>query len=88
MLEYTVTFARSARKELQDLPPGIAERMLAKIECLALQPRPVGCAKLKGQKDIWRIRLGDHRIVYTINDTRRTVDISVIRHRKDVYRNL
>jgi mRNA interferase RelE/StbE len=85
--EYAITFARSARKELEKLPAAIAERIFNRIEALALEPRPTGCMKLRGQKDIWRIRVGDYRVVYVINDAKHTIDISVIRHRKDVYRD-
>ena len=59
---------------------------MEKIETLALNPRPTGCKKLSGAKDLWRLRVGDYRMVYKIDDARRIVDIAVIRHRRDVYR--
>ena len=83
---YTITFARSARKELQSLPTDVAERLLKRIESLITNARPVGCKKLSGSKDLWRLRVGDYRVVYKIDDSRRTVDVSVVRHRREVYR--
>jgi mRNA interferase RelE/StbE len=88
MADYSISFARSARKELERLPGDIAGRVLAKVEALAGNPRPVGVIKLHGQKNLWRLRVGDYRVVYSIDDFSRTVDVSIIRHRRDVYRGL
>ena len=88
MADYSISFARSARKELERLPGDIADRILAKVELLAGNPRPVGVIKLHGQKNLWRLRVGDYRIVYSIDDFSKTVDVSIIRHRRDVYRTL
>lgn len=86
MPTYEITFARSARKELQALPLNVTERILTKIESLASNPRPPGCKKLSGPTRLWRLRVGDYRIVYGIDDEERLVDISVIRHRSVAYR--
>ena len=86
MPEYKISVARSARKELQVLPLDVAERVLQKIESLAVFARPVGCKKLSGSVDLWRIRVGDYRVVYRIDDERHMVDVTVVRHRRDVYR--
>jgi mRNA interferase RelE/StbE len=83
---FTVTFARSARKELQSLPIAVAARILKKVEALSKNPRPVGSKKLIGAKDLWRLRVGDYRVVYKIDEADGTVDISVVRHRSEVYR--
>ena len=88
MPEYKITFARSARKELEKLPPHIAERILDRVEDLSAVPRPAGSLKLKGESSLWRIRIGDYRVIYAINDLKRVLDISFIRHRKDVYRDI
>ena len=88
MAEYSITFARSARKELERLPGDTAERILAKIESLAGNPRPVGVIKLHGQKNLWRLRAGDFRVIYAIDDFAKLVDVSIIRHRREVYRGL
>jgi mRNA interferase RelE/StbE len=60
---------------------------LERIENLVSTPRPVGSLKLKGEDDLWRIRIGDYRVVYGSDDLKRNVDVTVIRHRKDVYRD-
>ena len=88
MPEYSVTFARSARKEMEKLPPQIAERILDRVETLAANPRPAGSLKLKGKVNLWRIRMGDYRVVYEIDDRNLIVDVSIVRHRKDVYRDI
>jgi mRNA interferase RelE/StbE len=85
--EYAVTFSRSARKELEEFPPQLVERIFPKIESLALQPRPAGCKKLKGAQNLWRIRVGDYRVVYSLDDSRRAVDIVAVRHRSEAYRD-
>jgi mRNA interferase RelE/StbE len=83
---YAVTFARSARKELTSLPAATAGRLLARIRALADEPRPRGCKKIRGAERVWRIRVGDHRVVYRIDETLGTVDVITVRHRRDVYR--
>jgi mRNA interferase RelE/StbE len=88
MADYSISFARSARKELERLSSDVAARILAKIEGLSDNPRPGGVIKLHGQKGLWRMRVGDYRIIYSIQDSNWTIDVSVIRHRRDVYRDL
>jgi mRNA interferase RelE/StbE len=53
---------------------------------LASNLRPHGCVKLQGADDLWRIRVGEYRVIYAIGDDRRIVDISAVRHRRDAYR--
>jgi mRNA interferase RelE/StbE len=60
--------------------------VLAAIERLAANPRPAGCTKLVGSENDWRIRVGDWRVLYTIDDKAEVVDIAAIRHRSDAYR--
>jgi mRNA interferase RelE/StbE len=88
MADYSIGFARSAHKELERLPGDVAGRILAKIEMLVENPRPAGVIKLHGQENLWRLRVGDYRVVYAINDFSKMVDISVIRHRREVYRGM
>ena len=87
MAEYAITFSRSARKELERLPRQLVERVFPKIESLAFQPRPAGCKKLKGAQNLWRIRVGDYRVVYSVNGSSRIVDITAVRHRSEAYRD-
>jgi mRNA interferase RelE/StbE len=75
----------SARKELERLPGKLIERIFPKLEGLALEPRPAGCKKLKGGQREWRIRVGDYRVVYTVDDEKLLVSVMRIRHRSEVY---
>jgi mRNA interferase RelE/StbE len=86
MPQYAIVFARSARKELQDLPRILAEHILGKIDSLVANPRPSGCKKLRGHSNLWRIRVGEYRIIYSIYEDRQVIDISIIRHRSEAYR--
>jgi len=86
MSTYEVTFARSARRELEGLPRSLAARILERIQALAKNPRPHGCRKLQGTGQLWRIRVGEYRVVYQIDDRDRILDITVIRHRSEAYR--
>ena len=88
MAEFSISFARSARKDLEHLPDSVVDRILDKIETLSVEPRPSGCTKLQGSNSLWRIRVGDYRVVYRIDESNQTIDISLIRHRRDVYRDL
>jgi mRNA interferase RelE/StbE len=83
--EYRVLLASSAKRELLRLPDSVIARILPKIESLAAQPRPHGCKKLRGGDDEWRIRIGDYRVIYSINDDAQLVDVSHIAHRREVY---
>jgi mRNA interferase RelE/StbE len=84
--DYTLTFAGSARKELESLDESLVNRIFPKIELLAKEPRPHGCQKLRGDRFLWRIRIGDYRVVYGIYDDKKTVDIIAVRHRREAYR--
>ncbi|MEX1097944.1 MAG: type II toxin-antitoxin system RelE/ParE family toxin [Planctomycetales bacterium] len=85
MAGHDVTFARSARKELEALDAAIVRRVLPKIEALAGEPRPKGCRKLRSETSLWRIRVGDYRIVYSIDDAERVIDVIAVRHRSAAY---
>jgi mRNA interferase RelE/StbE len=65
---YVVELKPSARKELELLPDGVLARVVHKMELLGQDPRPAGCKKLKGYKDQWRIRVGDWRVLYIVDD--------------------
>jgi len=84
--EYAVVFARSARRELERLQAQVARRIITHIEALASNPRPPGCVKLQGADNLWRIRVGEYRVIYFIDDRGRILDISAVRHRSDAYR--
>jgi mRNA interferase RelE/StbE len=83
--KYVIDIKPSARKELEALSDQLIARLVQKIEGLAANPRPPGCRKLRGYKDLWRVRVGDYRVVYIINDDHSTVSVTRIAHRKEVY---
>ena len=83
MADFEIVFARSARKELESLDDRLAVRILNRIEKLGDDPRPGGVRKLRGSTNLWRLRIGDYRVV---DDDRRIVDVIAIRHRSDAYR--
>ena len=85
MDSYSVEVKPTARKELEALPDNVLARVVRKLEALAETPRPAGCKKLKGYKDQWRVRIGDWRVVYIIDDAARVVSVTRIAHRREVY---
>ena len=85
MNSYTVEVKPAARKELEALPDHVLSRVVHKLESLGHTPRPVGCKKLKGYKDQWRVRVGDWRVLYIIDDAAKLVSITRIAHRREVY---
>jgi len=82
---YTVEVKPSARKELEALPDNVLARVVRRLETLTEAPRPAGCKKLKGYKDQWRVRIGDWRVVYIIDDAAEIVSVTRIAHRREVY---
>lgn len=84
-MTYTVSFLRRSAKELADLPSASYERVRDAIQALGETPRPPGCIKLTG-RDGWRIRIGDFRVIYEIDDGQRAVIILHVGNRRDIYR--
>ena len=85
MASYSVVLKSSAQKELDALDDPVFRRIDRKILALAENPRPAGCKKLKGYRDQWRIRIGDWRVVYFIDDSAKRVSITRVAHRREVY---
>ena len=85
MASYRLLIKRSAVKELEALPAKDRRRMVPRIEGLASEPRPHGCEKLSGLEQ-YRVRQGDYRVVYGVDDEARVVIVVKIGHRRDVYR--
>ncbi len=84
-MSYSVFILRRAQKELAQLPEAAYERTKDAIRKLAENPWPRGCRKLSG-RDGWRIRVGDYRVIYEIDEAQQTVTVLHIGHRRDVYR--
>ncbi len=85
MASYSLQIKRSAVKEVEALPLKDRRRIVRKIQALARNPRPEGCEKLSGQ-DKYRLRQGDYRILYSVDDAAEAAVIVKIGHRRDVYR--
>jgi len=86
MKVYQVVIGKLASKELKKLAKKEVQRIFPKIKDLSAKPRPDGCKKLKSQsEDLWRIRVGDYRIIYSIDDAVSIVDIRRVGHRRDIY---
>ena len=85
MISYTVRLKPRAERESDRLPIAVARRIWEKLLALERHPRPRGAAKLEGIEG-YRIRVGDYRIVYVVNDHERTVDVARIAHRREIYR--
>ena len=83
---YEVLIERTAERDLKSLSPPLYQRVVPRIKALADNPRPSGCHKLAGSKNDWRIRIGDYRVVYEIDDRKKLVRIFRVRHRREVYR--
>jgi len=85
MADYSIVFARSARKELESLSAKLVQRIFPTIEALAKEPPPKGCRKLTAEKNLWRLRVGDYRVIYTIDDDKQAIDVVAVRHRGKAY---
>ena len=84
MPDYNLNISKTAQKQLDKLPENVADSLIETIQNLAYYPRPQGCKKLKG-RDGYRIRKGDYRIIYDINDNILTIEIIALGHRKNIY---
>ena len=82
---YTVLILPRAQKELAQVPTQSYERVRDAIRALAEDQRPHGCLKLTAREG-WRVRVGDYRVVYEVDDQQRTVTVLHVGHRREVYR--
>jgi mRNA interferase RelE/StbE len=83
---YELIIRPSAEKQMDRLPAKVRQRVVAALDELRNEPRPPPCAKLHGRDDLWRIRVGQYRVVYTIQDEELVVLVVRVAHRKDVNR--
>lgn len=88
-MAYELQVERAARKELDRLPPSDYRRLEGAIDALALVPRPRGARKLRGVADLWRIRVGEYRVVYAVFDREQLVKVlHVLRRTSRTYEGL
>ena len=88
MADYKVTFKASVDKDLTDLPKNVVARVWQRFELLKQQPFPRQALKLEGSEGLYRLRVGDYRIIYGVDVQAREVVIHHVRHRREVYRSL
>lgn len=87
MASYSVRIKTSAAKELEAVEPkAMRARIVSRIQSLARTPRPAGSQKLAGEAERYRLRHGSYRIVYSIEDAARVIEVVKIGHRREVYR--
>lgn len=84
-MAYLVTLKRSAEKELSRLPGEIHDRIIERLIALQDNPRPQGTRKLRGREG-YRIRIGDYRVLYVVDDSEQQVEVFSVAHRREVYR--
>jgi len=85
MESYSIEIKKSATKEMAKLPKIHLQRIVTKIQSLSTKPRPDGCKKLSADEK-YRVRVGDYRILYQIEDKQLIIYVVKVRHRKEVYR--
>ena len=85
-MNYTVHLKRSAEKELEDLPGHVHDRIVKRLLALEQNPRPRGVRKLRGKAEEYRLRVGDYRVLYIVDDAAQVVEVVAIRHRREAYR--
>ncbi len=83
---YEVYLESAAQRDLKRLAAEDFRRVVPAIKALANDPRPSGCRKLSGSKSDWRLRIGDHRVIYEIDDRAHAVKVMRVRHRREAYR--
>lgn len=87
MDDCSLSIKPSAAKELQAISDkATLTRLIDKIKSLATQPRPPGSEKLAGRTNLYRVRQGNYRVIYSVDDQERVVDVIKVDHRRDVYR--
>ena len=87
MAEYRLLVKPSAAKEIEAIgTKRDRQRIISRIQPLATNPRPPGCEKLAGPSNLFRVRQGEYRIIYAVDDANHTVEVIKVGHRREVYR--
>jgi len=88
LASYKVTFKPSVEKDLRSLPQSVVTRIFKRIDALKENPFPRQSIKLAGAEQLYRVRIGDYRMIYGVDKNNRQVIVHYVRHRRDVYRQL
>ena len=86
--EYSVRLTSSARRAHRRLPSDIRRRIDPVLNSLSETPRPAGTVKLQGSAQLYRVRIGQYRVIYQIDDAEKLITVTHIQHRRDAYRSL
>ncbi|MBV9387588.1 MAG: type II toxin-antitoxin system RelE/ParE family toxin [Chroococcidiopsidaceae cyanobacterium CP_BM_ER_R8_30] len=87
-MAYRVEITRKAAKQVKSLPQEERERIGTEIEALTDNPRPIGVRKISGERDFYRVRVGDYRIIYEIQDKILLILVIGVGHRREIYRGI
>ena len=85
-MKYQIKFRTSAIREIKSLPPNLQQRVRSAIDSLESDPRPIGYKKLKGFANLFRIRISEIRVLYSIEDKMLIIEIIKIGYRREVYK--
>ena len=85
-MSYSILIKKNVIKVLESIPKRTVHKLNDAIQSLKEEPRPFGVRKLKTKEELYRIKVSDYRIIYTINDNVLIIEIIKIEHRKEVYR--
>lgn len=85
---HAIRLAPAAVRQIKSLQPAVQKRVVKCLDALSDDPRPSGVEKLYHKLKLWRVRVGEYRVVYLIENTQRVVIVLLVKHRKDVYREL
>ena len=83
---YEVYLERAAERDVKRLSASVFQRIISHIRALSEDPRPSGCRKITGSKSDWRIRIGEYRVIYEIDEKKKVVRVFRVSHRREVYR--
>lgn len=86
MASYAITWRKSTKKDLRKIRPDDVSGIVEAVEALANDPLPDGCTKLAGSQHIYRIRVGDYRVIYEVIGRVLIIEVIHVAHRKNVYR--
>jgi mRNA interferase RelE/StbE len=85
-MTYTIIISKTVKKQINDLPDHIKKRVIEKIKNIAQEVRPVNAIKLKGFDQEYRLRIGDYRLRYEIDDSSKIIKLLQCKHRREIYR--
>jgi len=88
MGSYKILWKKSTERDIRKIDPQQIFRIIEAVESLAQDPYPPQCHKLRGAEKLYRIRIGDYRVIYQVNTEEKTIIIYYIRHRREAYKGL